>query len=667
MRRLLCGGIAILGLACGRAPDPPPERAEDPLAPLHAFEEERRLTVDFAHLPPSDHALGPDPIALQLLPGSDPPLYAGLLRGRDAVVLLDAELREIARAPAPGSPTGLAVAAGGDLCVTGEASPRIACYAARDRALVETSSVTLPPPTFGLRDVALAGPREARWIYAVDEREDALIAVPPGGRAPRTVPACAGAFRLAQAGEALIVDCLLDHRLAVFDAGAGGLRAGAPRAAVQHDGPIWSVAAAEGDGLWIAAGGVEDHPLDRREGSFGFIDSFVFLYRLAPGARTMDRVGAVNVSEHGVITPKALSLRLDHGAPRITVTGYGADRIADITFPAGPGAPAVTTRPALPGIAAMAPKGDGWVFADPLLDAFIDRDPVPVPDSAPPRRGTDSLLGEALFFTHLMAPWDRSDGRLSRFTCETCHFEGHVDGRTHHTGRGDVRATTKTLHGLFNNRPYFSRALDPTMAGMVDNEFRVAGANSGHPSRFAAADAGLAWLPSLGLPVPDLDAVRLRRALMTFLMDLTPRANPKVIGRDHLDARERRGAEVFADRCERCHEARLIADVASSRVPPSTWEPLILSREGPIVWAREGYHRTGVEPYVHEQGARAPSLRRVYRKRPYFTNGSARSLRDVILRARWTRDAFFHDHAPEGAEGIADGDREALEAFLSLL
>ena len=62
-----------------------------------------------------------------------------------------------------------------------------------------------------------------------------------------------------------------------------------------------------------------------------------------------------------------------------------------------------------------------------------------------------------------MAPSSSSEGAKSRFSCETCHFEGYVDGRTHHTGRGDVRATTKPLVGLFNNRPHFSRALDPDL------------------------------------------------------------------------------------------------------------------------------------------------------------------------------------------------------------
>src|SRR5205814_5016931 len=127
--------------------------------------------------------------------------------------------------------------------------------------------------------------------------------------------------------------------------------------------------------------------------------------------------------------------------------------------------------------------GGGLGFADPLLDAWVLRrsdgqfEVVPV---APTRARSDNIerLGEALFFTTLMAPYNRADGPLSRFTCETCHFEGYVDGRTHHTGRGNVHATTKPLVGLFNNRPHFSRALDPDLSSVANNEFTVAGARS---------------------------------------------------------------------------------------------------------------------------------------------------------------------------------------------
>jgi hypothetical protein len=683
--RAAIGLAAVLAAAsCGRSPTEgaPPGKPPDPLAPLHVFEEERRRAADFAHLPPSDHALGPDPIAVRRLAGSSTRArFAGLLRGRDALVLLDASLREIARVPSPALPTGLAVAADGEVFVSGEQAPVVARFRVEGDAIRPSGVLDLSAFAGGLRDVAVGGEGDHEVVYAVEEHDGRLFAIDLASPAvPRVVTAGAGAFRVARAGSAVVVDCLLDHALAVFDLDARGLPIAPARAVVRHDGPLWGFdAAMTDDGLLLAAGGVEDHPLDRTEGSFGFIDSFVFVYRLARGASDAERLAAVNVSAQGVITPKALILRPgDAGRDGATViaAGYGSDRLVTLTFPAGlHEGPAVATRAILPGAAAMAADGDALVFADPLLDAWFRADPagpvpvpVPVPDALPPRAAA-SRLGEALFFTNLMAPWNSSEGRLSRFTCEACHFEGYVDGRIHHTGRGDVHATTRPLLGLFNNRPHFSRALDPDLATMVNNEFRVAGALSGHDPWFSAAEAGLPWTPLLGAPAADLDALGLRRALMTFLMDFTHRPNPAALrgARASFSALERRGAEAFAARCERCHAARLTTDEPGSRVPFERWEALVLSREGPIVWARDGYHKTGVEPYVHEQGARAPSLRRLYKKRPYFTNGSAKSLREVLDRARVRGEALFHDHAPEGYEALDVDEKDALAAFLDLL
>ena len=154
---------------------------------------------------------------------------------------------------------------------------------------------------------------------------------------------------------------------------------------------------------------------------------------------------------------------------------------------------------------------------------------------------------------------------------------------------------------------------------------------------------------------------------MTFLMDFNHRPNPAVIGRTALTDEERRGMQVFARRCEGCHAARLVADDPATRVPEDRWEALVLSREGPIVWGSSGYQKTGVEPYVHELGARTPSLRRLYEKWPYFTNGSAKSLGDVLARARFRGEDFWHDGAPEGAEGLGEEERKALLAWLDLL
>jgi hypothetical protein len=316
--------------------------------------------------------------------------------------------------------------------------------------------------------------------------------------------------------------------------------------------------------------------------------------------------------------------------------------------------------------------GDGRrVLADPLLDAWVVDDGtqarvVPVVD-ATPARSTEARVGEALFFTTLIAPWNRTKGSVSRFTCETCHFEGYVDGRIHDTGRGDVHVTTRPLLGLLSLRPYFSRALDPDLTAMVHNEFRVAGRRSRHDPWFALGVAEAPWLAYLGVGPDPLGPEVLRRALMTFLMEFTHRPNPEAFGRTAWSDEERRGAGIFRDRCEGCHQARLVADRADTRVPFEAWEPLVLSPQGPIVWARDGYEKTGVVPYVHESGARISPLRRLYKKRPYLTNGSAADLDDVLRRARMSPAGFRHDGDGATDGRLDDDERRAVAAFLDLL
>ncbi|XYH93437.1 hypothetical protein ACMHYB_37050 [Sorangium sp. So ce1128] len=710
MRLALALSLGLAALACdGRPPPPAPGGgggAPDPLEPLRQFEASRRAAVDFSRQPSSDRLLGPDPISLRPVdplgrpaaPGA--PALLSPLRGRDALVLLDASLRELSRAPAPASPTGVAVLPSGEVVASGEASPALFRYAVRGASLEPVGRIELAG-LHGIRDLA-AGPEGV--LYALDERAGTLLTLRPGraGAGGRLEverwdePIGAGPFRVVRLARHLIVDCLLDHTLVVLPVGADGRPLSGGAARIRHDGPIWSFDALEtadaGGGLLLAAGGVEDRPLDRTGGSFGYIDSFVFLYRVAAGDRPdVTRLSAVNVSELGVLTPKAIALSMLPGAAgaRVIATGYGGDRQAELLFRATEAglsaAPDVSTRPLAPGVAAMAVLDGGAVaYANPLLDAWLlDAGGAvvkrPVQDDGEDARSEELRLGEALFFTSLMAPWNRADGPLSRFTCETCHFEGHVDGRTHHTGRGDVRATTKPLLGLFNNRPYFSRALDPDLTSVADNEFRVAGALSGHDPWFSLSSEGAPWLADLGLFGTDraeLPPEALRRALMSFLMAFSHRRNPAVLGRARFTALERDGARVFQERCARCHAPVLRSDDPGSAVPFERWEELVLAPEGPLVWGRAGYEKTGVVPYVHEEGARVPSLRRLYKKRPYFTNGSARTLRDVLERARFAAPGgeraaaapgvFFHDGAPAG-EGLAALDPGAIEALLAFL
>ena len=164
-------------------------------------------------------------------------------------------------------------------------------------------------------------------------------------------------------------------------------------------------------------------------------------------------------------------------------------------------------------------------------------------------------------------------------------------------------------------------------------------------------------------------------------MTFNHRPNPMTFGRTRWSAEEGAGAAVFRDRCESCHEARLVSDEPQTRVPFERWEELVMSPGGPIVWGKAEYKKTGIVPYVHDDGARVPSLRRLYKKRPYFTNGSAKSLEEVLARARFTSaadcgraacgasaDGFWHE-APGGAPGDAldERARAAVLRFLDLL
>src|SRR5262249_30425567 len=212
----------------------------------------------------------------------------------------------------------------------------------------------------------------------------------------------------------VLVDCILAHTVVVRQVDAHGVPRDDGEVRITHDGPIWSVDAHEtADGMMVGLGGVEDHPLDRREGSFGYIDSFVWIYRVTGAPATATRLAEMDVSALGVVTPKIVALT--PGDPvRLRVRGYGDAPVAELTWtdrhvgrkglwPR----PAIVTRSFVPGGVMEAPlPGGRTVVADPLLDAWIVDDGSETPRSIPVRdpgvhraRSLESRVGEALFFT----------------------------------------------------------------------------------------------------------------------------------------------------------------------------------------------------------------------------------------------------------------------------
>jgi hypothetical protein len=681
----LCGalGLALLLGACegpsstpaaSGSAAPPSADAADPLAPLRAHEATLRGGIDFTHRPPWDHATGPNPSALAPLPSGKG--FVGLLRGADALVLLGPDGKERRRYPAPPSPTALAVGPDGAIFVGGQASGRIQRFREVADELSLEGELTLPE-ALSVRTLAV-GPKGT--LYVADFEGGRVLAVAPETRAtegrlgakPLGERRCHGPLRLAVAERRLLVDCLLDHAVVVVNLGEDGALQKGGEAEIRHDGPLWSMAVAPTkDGLLVALGGIEDQPLDRSQGAFGFIDSFLFLYLVR--GDDADLVRLANLSQLDVVTPKWLDLEVSPAEVSVAVTGYGGETMVTLHYPPEVhGALRVDKRTLPPGtVAAARLPGGERLFANALLDAWVseaDSALTPVePAQGAPQRTPTAWLGEALLFTTLMAPFNKTDGQRSKFTCEACHFEGYVDGRTHSTGRGNVRATTKPLVGLGNNRPYFSRALDPDLSSIAENEFDVAGRKSGADPHFTLTLEDHPWLRQLGLSGPQ-EPLALRKALMEFLVGFAPRPNPRAQGRTAFTDEERKGAEAFRALCEGCHSARTVADEPTSLVPFERWEAMIFSPEGPIVWGQDRYADTGIRPSVHELGARIPSLRRLERKWPYFTNGSARSLAELLAGVRTGGETTLHASAEDPTQRALSADElRALGAFLLLL
>lgn len=215
--------IVVLAASCGDAERP--SRAHDTVArtlaskqPAHAealkslreHEEKRRGITDFATLPPYSDVSGADPYRVR---SSGSGGVVGLLRGADAIVVLDADAREQQRLRAPPSPTAL-VANGDELFVSGELTGEIARYRWREGVLEGAGRIELPG-VLGIRDLA---PGDDGLLYVVEEVEGRLLAVEVESGSVREIDRCHGPVQVQRAGDYVLEACLLDHAIVAHPA-----------------------------------------------------------------------------------------------------------------------------------------------------------------------------------------------------------------------------------------------------------------------------------------------------------------------------------------------------------------------------------------------------------------------------------------------------------------
>jgi cytochrome c peroxidase len=155
-----------------------------------------------------------------------------------------------------------------------------------------------------------------------------------------------------------------------------------------------------------------------------------------------------------------------------------------------------------------------------------------------------------------------------------------------------------------------------------------------------------------------------RAALAAYLpaipVEPSPFAPPE---RRALAADERRGLSAFRARCSGCHQL-LPATGAEQGPAPSALEPML--RDARLVLTSALRYDVGT-PVLGEGGNCPPSLRGVWSAAPYFSDGSAATIEDVLRR---TDPAARAVHAPSNAQrppAIPAQQRAELAAFLRVL
>jgi len=171
------------------------------------------------------------------------------------------------------------------LFVAGELSGEIQLYEIRNGSLEPRGKIHLHG-IGSIRDLIYVPSSQSLFLLDdFDRRLHQLVLAPNWSKQVKldfkrkTFPLGAGPIQIRYQDDHLLINLLLEHSLWIIP-----LVQGSPdfslSSRITHDGPIWDFdAVAWKDSLMIAAGGVENRPLNRLGGEFGYIDSYLFFVR----------------------------------------------------------------------------------------------------------------------------------------------------------------------------------------------------------------------------------------------------------------------------------------------------------------------------------------------------------------------------------------------------
>ncbi|MDR3639154.1 MAG: cytochrome c peroxidase [Isosphaeraceae bacterium] len=539
------------------------------------------------------------------------------LRDARSVIAVDVDQRRVAREwPLPFRPLALAPAGAGETLLVGGQDGELAVLDESGRGPIRTFQIGRGPT----RVVALADGRVAvapLWdnsVSLVDWRTGKVLAVHRLPFSPGSMVACR------------------DERIIIADAFGGNLAALRPGVAGSErlhrlDGLNLRGLALSPDGKELLVAHAMQYgtvPITNANIDWGLVlSSRLSAIRLSEldvagreGATLPRRRLTLDGAVHGAADPSALAVTSDGHKVVIALAGAHQLLLNDRSL----GSPTTDALDLLPlghfqkldvvevgrspAAIAIDPSGVLAASADAMSDTvsivsledFSDVTTIPLGEREPER--TAQQRGEALFH----------DGRRSHdrwMTCASCHPSGHTNGLSFDTlGDGDYGApkNTPTLLGVGSTAPYAWTGRFPTLEAQVHQSLES----------------------SLRGPAPDDCQLA---DLSAFLQSLSP---PPPL-RSTEDPAAKRGEVIFRSRgCESCHRAPHYSSKALREV--------------------------GLKDAAGHSRFNPPSLRAVARTAPYFHDGSAATLGEVI-----------DTHAPGRSDLLSAAERADLIAFLESL
>jgi hypothetical protein len=518
------------------------------------------------------------------------------------------------------------------------------------------------PAAGGVKVVSLAGGGVVQTL-ATGLSPRALRLVPAG-----TLPR--------QAAPLLLVSNFIDHTVTVHPVDAGG-RLGEAAQTIKMEAPVLDlIVASTPPALLLFTH--EDRPLDRAHLSVEGLDSGVIVLRARAGADPSAAAapfddpgpGKRTFVNYGELATPVIELAgaasADGGA--FAVVGAGSDNLLIVPRVTASGPAGIIVGVGANPSAVAALPGGRFVTADRLSDtlSFVAGTALVASiDIGTPERPTAAERGELLFYSRALVPNNVATGPLSLYTCAACHDDGHVDGRRHPAKRNRFFSMTKSCRGLGTTAPYLSLGEPATIEGFADNivTTHAQGAERGEVG-FDKYPVDVRVRAGAGWDTVTLSPEELRAALAAYMVRIPPEPSPFVApGQRGLNREERAGLASFRDRCAGCHQ--LVSDSArGDRIPARLLERRLLAGEVALTDAR--LHAVGT-PVLGDGGNNPPSLRGVWEAAPYFSDGSARTLEEVLRRTDPDVPAV---HAPANATrppAFTPAERAALLAFLRAL